>query len=99
MFEFSMIATTKKPTRVTKHTATAIDNIITNCIINSDFKSAIVKTDLSDLLPVIFINELIRVPIQGMIWENVYTNEILLKTHLIALNKHYLKHLGIVFKT
>ena len=62
MFEFSMIPTINKPTRVTKHTATAIDNIITNRIINSDFKSAIVKTDLSDHLPIIFINDLVRVP-------------------------------------
>ena len=62
MFEFSMIPTINKPTRVTKHTATAIDNIITNCIINSDFKSAIVKTDLPDHLPIMFINDLIRVP-------------------------------------
>ena len=61
MFEFSMVPT-NKPTRVTKYTATAIDNIITNCIINSDFKSAIVKTDLSDHFPIIFIN-FIRVPI------------------------------------
>ena len=59
MFGFSMIPTINKPTRVTKHTATAIDNIITNCIINSDFKSAIVKTDLSDHFPIIFIHELI----------------------------------------
>ena len=44
MFEFSMIPTINKPTRVTKHTVTAIDNIITNCILNSDFKKAIVKT-------------------------------------------------------
>ena len=48
MFEFSMIPTINKPTRVTKHTATVIDNIITNCIINSDFESVIVKKDLSD---------------------------------------------------
>ena len=62
MFEFSMIPTINKPTRVTKHTATAIDNIITNCIINSDFKSAMAKTDLSDHFSIIFINELIRLP-------------------------------------
>ena len=62
MFEFSMIPTINKTTRVTKHTATAINNIITNCIINRDFKSAIVKTDLSDHFPIIFINELTRVP-------------------------------------
>ena len=57
MFEFTMIPTINKPPRVTKHTAAAIDNIITNCIINT-----IVKTDLSDHFPIIFINELIRVP-------------------------------------
>ena len=55
-FEFSMILTINKPTRVTKHTAAAIHNII-NCILNSNFKSAIVKTDLSDHFLIIFINE------------------------------------------
>ena len=62
MFESSTIPTLNKPTRVTKRTATAIDNIITNCIINSNFKSTIVKTDLSDHFPIIFINEPIWVP-------------------------------------
>ena len=56
-----MIPTINKATRATKQTATAIDNIITNCIMNSDFKSAIVKTDLSDHFPIIFINELMQV--------------------------------------
>ena len=55
MFEFSMIPTINKQ-RVTKYTARTIDNIITNCIINSNFKSAIVKTDWSDHFPIIFIN-------------------------------------------
>ena len=55
MFEFSMIPTITKPTRVTKHTATIIDNVITNCVINSDIKSAIVKTDLSDHFPIKFV--------------------------------------------
>ena len=62
MFEFRMIPIINKPTRVTKHTATAIDNIITNCILNSDFKSAIVKTDLSNHFPIKFINDLTRDP-------------------------------------
>ena len=53
---------------LTKHTATAIDNIITICILNSDFKSAIVKLDLSDDSSNIFINEFKRnpVPSHGM---------------------------------
>ena len=62
MLEFSMTSTINKPTRVTKHIATAIDNIITNCILNSNFKSAIVKTDQSDYFPIIFITEFIRDP-------------------------------------
>ena len=92
MFEFSMIPTINKPTRVTKHTATAIDNIITNCIINSDFKSAIVKKDLSDHFPIILLMSLCESLPLRMIWKTVYISEILLKTHLITLNRHYLKH-------
>ena len=63
MFEFSMLPKINEPTRVTKHTATAIDNIITNCIISTDLKRAIVRTDLSHHFLVIFINELIPVSI------------------------------------
>ena len=57
MSEFSMIPTINKPTRVTKYTATAIDYFITNSILSSQFKSAIVETDLSNDFPIIFINE------------------------------------------
>ena len=85
MFESSMMPTIKKPTRVTKHTATAIDNIITNCILNTDFKSAIVQTNLSDRFPIIFINEFNK-PLLRMIWKNVCTSEILMKMHSIVLN-------------
>ena len=48
MFEFSMIPATNKPTRVTSHTATTIDNSITNSIFDNYFESAIIKTDVSD---------------------------------------------------
>ena len=54
-----MIPTISKPTSATKHKA--IDDI-TNCILNNDCKSAIVRTDLSDHLPIIFINEFKRDP-------------------------------------
>ena len=57
MLEFSMILTNNKPERVIKHTATAIDNIITNCRLNMDIKSTIVKTDLSGHFPIILISE------------------------------------------
>ena len=45
MFEIGMIPTINKLTRVTIRTATAIDNMITNCILNSNFKNAVGKTD------------------------------------------------------
>ena len=46
MFGYDMILLTNKPTRVTRHSANAID--ITNSVTgHSDFKSAIIKTDLS----------------------------------------------------
>ena len=91
-----MIPKINKPTRVTKYTATAIDNIITNCIINSDFKSAIVKKDLSDHFPIILLMSLCESLPLRMIWKTEYISEILLKTQLITLNRHYLKQLGIV---
>ena len=45
MFRFGMIPTINKPTRVTRHTATAIDHVFTNTIMgNIESKTAIVKT-------------------------------------------------------
>ena len=41
MFCYGMISTINKPTRVTANTATAIDHIITNVIIDTDFKTGI----------------------------------------------------------
>ena len=55
MFRFGMIPTINKPTRVTRHTATAIDHVFTNTIMgNIEIKTAIVKTDISDHFPTIF---------------------------------------------
>lgn len=41
MFEFSMIPTVNKATRVTKHIVAAIEIFITICILNNRFKYAI----------------------------------------------------------
>ena len=55
MFEFGMVLTTNKPTRITTHSISAIDHIITNCVVNdSIFKSGIIKTDISDHFPMFF---------------------------------------------
>ena len=55
MFRHGLIPTINKPTRVTRNTATAIDHIITNSVINAEFKAAIIKTDISDHFPIFFI--------------------------------------------
>ena len=96
MLEFSMIPTINKPTSVTKHTAT--DNIITNYFLTSDFKSAMVKTNLYNHLPVIFINEFKRdhTPTDDM--EKSVYNRDFNENSDNCLNRHYLKHLGITLK-
>ena len=47
-----MKPTINKPTRVTKKTATAIDHIITNSFVENTFKTAIIKSDVSDHFPI-----------------------------------------------
>ena len=52
---YNMIHLTNKPTRVTRHSANAIDHIITNSVKgHNDFRSVIVKTDLSDDFLIVF---------------------------------------------
>ena len=55
MFRHGLIPTVNKPTRVTRNTATAIDHIITNSVINAEFKAGIIKTVISDHFPVFFV--------------------------------------------
>ena len=54
LFEFGTILTTNRPTRVCRSSATAIDHVITNCVLNSEFKSSIIKVDISDHFPIVF---------------------------------------------
>ena len=55
IFRHGLIPTITKPTRVTTNTATAIDHIITNSVINAEFKTGIIKTDISDHFAIFFI--------------------------------------------
>ena len=55
MFCCGMVPAINKPTRVTRYTATAIDHIFTNSIINTKVKSAITKADISDHFPILFV--------------------------------------------
>ena len=54
MFQFGLIPTINKPTRVINGTISAIDQIITNSIYNNDFKTGIIMTDISDHFPIIY---------------------------------------------
>ena len=67
MFHYNMIPLTNKQTRVTRHSANAIDHIITNSVKgHKDFKSAIIKTDLSDHFSIVFAiktNETMQKPV------------------------------------
>ena len=93
MFEASIIATINEPTRVTKHRATAIANKL-----HFDFKSAIVKTDLSDHFPIIFINEFKRDhnpkdDMEKCVYERDFN-----ENTFNCFKQAFLKHHGIVLK-
>ena len=52
LYQNSMIPIINKPTRVTRKSASAIAHIITNCFAESNFKTAIFKSDISDHFPI-----------------------------------------------
>ena len=69
-----MIPTVNKLTRVTRNTATAIDHIITNSLVNAELKTGIIKTDISDHFPVFFILKCVVDTTEA--GKNSYKNEI-----------------------
>ena len=48
MYQHNLMPTINKPTRVGKNSAIAIDHIITDYVLTCDFKTATLKTDLTD---------------------------------------------------
>ena len=46
LFQYGMISIINKPTRITKHSATAIDNIFTNSVFNNSLETGIIQTDI-----------------------------------------------------
>ena len=55
MFPDNMIPAINKPTRATRNTTNAIDHFITNTVVDTQFKSGIIQTDLSDHFSIIFV--------------------------------------------
>ena len=50
-----MIPKNNKETRVTRKTATDIDQIPTNCFTETDLKTTVFKSDISDHFPIFFL--------------------------------------------
>ena len=53
MYRSNMILTIKNPTSVGKNSVTTIDHIIANCIVDCQFKTAILKIDVTDNFAVV----------------------------------------------
>ena len=54
-FEYGFIPVINKPTRVTKNTATLIDQIITNSLLHRTINTGILKRNISDHFPIFLI--------------------------------------------
>ena len=93
MFRYNMIPLTNKPTRVTRHSANAIDHIITNSVTgHNDFKSAIIKTDLSDHFPIVFAiktNETTQRPVVKSTYKRSYCEKNIDKFKNILHNRNW----------
>ena len=50
-----MVPVINRPTWVTRYTATAIDHMFTNAIINTEIKWAIIRADISDHFLILFV--------------------------------------------
>ena len=60
MFRYGMIPTINKPKRVTANTATAIDHIITNIIIDTDIKTGILKSCILDHFAIMLVFQIVE---------------------------------------
>ena len=60
MFRYGMIPTINKPTQVTANNATAINHIIINVITDSDFKTGILKSCISDHFAVMLAFQIVE---------------------------------------
>ena len=55
IWRFSLVPTINKSTRVVNKTISVIDHIITNSVYNNDFKTGIIKTNISNHFPIIYV--------------------------------------------
>lgn len=72
MFRFEMIPEINKSMRTARQIACVIDNIITNSKMHTGFKSGIMKTDISDHIPIFFV--ISTLPERKVLRRNLYFN-------------------------
>ena len=56
-FEYGLVPVINKPTRVTKNTATTINHITANSLLQRTMSTGIIKLDISDHFPIFLIAE------------------------------------------
>ena len=60
IFEKGAIPIKNRPTRISEHSASLIDNILTTNIFNYSLKKSIIKSDVSDHFPIFFLIQLAK---------------------------------------
>ena len=80
MFRYDMNPTIRKPTRVKTNTAAAVDHIITNVIINTEFKTGILKSCISNHSAIILVLQIGENQNRTTNQNNMFTSEFLMKT-------------------
>ena len=93
IFCFNMIPLTNKLTWVTRQSANAIDHIITNSVTgHNEFKSSIIKTDLSNHFPIVFAiktNETTQRPVVKSTYKRSYCEKNIDKFKNILHNRNW----------
>ena len=56
-FEYGLVPVINKPTRVTKNTATTINHVTANSLLQRTMSKGIIKLDISDHFPIVLVAE------------------------------------------
>ncbi|XP_065672237.1 uncharacterized protein LOC136090057 [Hydra vulgaris] len=100
LYKYNVLSVINKPTRVNRTSATAIDNIFINNLLETSFEAGIFKTDISDHFPIYITIKNIKV-IPNDQPKILYINKRNLSTHSKnnLTNKLYLENWSDVFKS
>ena len=78
IFEKGAIPIIYRPTRISEHSASLIDNILTAGIFNNSLKKGIITSDVSDNFPIFFLMQLTKEKLQeGVITDSKRTWQVM----------------------